>query len=140
MQNKNDRLAPLLVEAYEREEALYARIMDVVQEQHRVLSTEPDTEVVVDLCGLVQGLMKRISEVEAEIQPLKKQWLGRREGPDGKLAEVLDRIQDLINGIGQAQEQVQAMLLEHLVHERRQSAPGPVAVSARRAAAAYGTL
>jgi hypothetical protein len=135
-----EQLPTELLEAYEREEYLYARIMEVVEEQHRVLSGEPDTEVVVDLCGLVQGLMKQISDLEARIETVKQSWMRHRRDPEGRLAAVLDRIQDYIDRIGTTQEQVQAMLLDHLVQQRDESTAARADMNAHRAAAAYGAL
>lgn len=140
MQTERDRLVAELVKAYEREEALYARIMEVVEQQQRVLNTEPDTEVVIDLCGLVQGLMKQISDLERSIEPQKERWMQHRHDPEGRLGVVLDRIQDYIDRIGVAQEQVQAMLLEHMVQQRERTTAVRSGMSARRAAAAYGAL
>ena len=128
-----------LIEAYERERAVYDRIQEVVAEQSRLMTTAPDSRTVILLCELVQGLMGEIAAIEDGIQPLKTRWeQADRSDPDGELDAVLAGIQDAIQSITAAQERVQNTLLGHVRRDTMRARQARADINASRAGRAYG--
>lgn len=129
-----------LISAYRREERAYSRIMELVGEQDRIMSTRADPRALVELCGLVQGLMGEIGGIERTVEPVKRRWeaAGRRD-PEGELDAVLSAVQDSIDRIAGVQEHVRQLLVQYVGDEQRRTQAAQAGLTASRARAVYGS-
>ncbi|KPK66165.1 MAG: hypothetical protein AMK73_00730 [Planctomycetes bacterium SM23_32] len=126
-----------LVHAYRREEALYARVLELVQRQDEVMAAAPDPSCVLELCGDVERLMADIAAVEEAVGPAKKRWEETREDPKGELRAVLTSIEAIIAQVSEVQERVQRRLLDHIERQRQQTESARASVNASRARRLY---
>jgi len=126
-------LAEQLVAAYRQEEQLYGRVLEVVEEQSRVMSEQPSPRRVLELCRQVERLMADIEAVESSIRPAKEQWEKTRDDPTGELDEVLASIEKQIGRVGELQQKVQKHLLAYVEREKQTMDEARASVNARRA-------
>lgn len=125
-----------LMDAYRREEELYLRVLQLVEEQHRAMRDDADVTAVFGLCSRVEDLLDEIGVIEQDIQPAKQQWREAGDDPPEELESVLGRIQALIETTAGKQGKVQQWLAENLCR-RQASAAGRDDVSARRIRRSY---
>jgi hypothetical protein len=124
-------------QAYGREAELYGQVLELVEQQRRIMETAPDTGRVLALCGQVEGLMAAVADVEAAIAPARRRWEQDRQDPEGELAACLSTIEQTIQKVARAQEQVQAGLLAYMrAHQERTTAARTV-LNAGRARRLY---
>ncbi|MCK4282671.1 MAG: hypothetical protein KAX44_00015 [Candidatus Brocadiae bacterium] len=130
-------LAAQLTHAYRREEALYGQVMDLVDEQRRIMETEPDPSEVLLLCQQVEALMVQIEEIEAALQPARQQWQRNREDADGQLDAVLASVESVIAKIAELQRCVQQKLLAYMEGQKERTEGARAAINARKARRLY---
>lgn len=126
-----------LAEAYRREHALYIRIKGLVEEQVRIMETEPDPQAVLNLCGQVEELMAEIACIEQAIEPAKRHWEQDKNDPEGQLDRVLDAVETAIEQIALTQKRVQDALLGYMRVHRERTADARATISASRARSRY---
>jgi len=128
-----------LMDAYRREEELYVRVLQLVEEQHRAMKDDADVTAVFGLCSRVEDLLDEIAVIEDNIQPTKKQWQQQGDDLPDELESVLGRIQGLIEATAGKQGQVQQWLAENLGRRRQPVAAGTAGVQARQIRRSYGS-
>jgi len=132
-----NHLAVELMDAYRREEELYLRVLQLVEEQHRTMKEDEDVTSVFGLCSRVEDLLDEIGVIEQGIEPAKVQW--RKEGrkvPE-ELESVLGRIQVLIETTAGKQGRVQQWLASQLRQRAHVGGGEPVGVNAGRVRRSY---
>jgi hypothetical protein len=130
-------LCDQLVRAYREEEALYLRALALVERQGQVMAAGADAGQVLELCRDVEAVMAQIAAVEDAIAPAKKEWEKARPDPSGELRRLLLSIERAIERVGEAQERVQRLLLEHVRRRQEQTAGARASINATRARRLY---
>jgi len=130
-------IAAELTDAYRREEQLYLRILDLVEQQNRIMEEDPNPSVVLNLCGDVEGLLDQIADIEEAIAPAKKEWEQSKRQPPQGLDVVLGSIQGSIEKIALRQDHVRQGLMQYIQHHQDRVGRARASVNARRARVAY---
>ena len=134
-----NHVATELTDAYRREEELYLRVLQLVEEQNRAMKDDADLTAVFGLCSKVEDLLDEIAMIEENIQPAKEQWNERGEEPPEELECVLGRIQTLIQKTAGKQGKVQQWLARQLCSSNQVAESDPVGVNAGRVRRSYGS-
>ena len=121
-------LCSQLTRAYRQQERLYIRVRELVEEQSRIVETNPSPNDVLDVCNQVEALLAEIAVIEEAIKPAKQQWERAKRDPDGELDSVLGAIQKIIEDTARTQEKVQRRLVDYarLQKERANGARGSI--------------
>lgn len=128
--------AEQLLEAYRREEPIYRRVLELVEQQAQMMEQEPDPSRVLALCRRVEGLMDQIETIEEALQPAKTEW--ERSGtPHQALDELLAAIEGHIERTAEMQERVQQALLRYVEQQKRSTEQTRAQIKARRADRLY---
>ncbi|MFO7958566.1 MAG: hypothetical protein R6X33_15865 [Candidatus Brocadiia bacterium] len=130
-------LAEQLIAAYQQEKQLYDRVLELVDEQTRIMSEQPNPRRVLEICREVEDLMGDIEAVERAIRPLKQEWQETRSDPTGELDRLLASIEKQIERISERQQNVQEGLLAYVEREKQTMDEARASINARRAGNLY---
>jgi len=134
-----DPLIQQVVEAYRREETLYAHILATVEEQCDIMAKRPDPATVLQLCRQVEEVMVEITGIERDLEPAKERWEEIKNQLPKELDSSLASIQDAIEKITRGQAQVLDSLKDYVLKEQQTAESARATVNAHRAREAYGT-
>jgi hypothetical protein len=126
-----------LTEAYRQEEKLYLRILELVEQQGRIMEQQPDPAGVTELCCEVERLLERIAAIERDIAPAKSHWEGSAREISQELDDVLASIQSAIERTAEKQDEVRRKLMQYLRSRRGGDGAAGGRTAVRRARQAY---
>jgi len=131
IEDDTDHLAKRLLGSYTIEAEIYQTLLNLAREQGAILEAGDDIDRCAALFSRKDELLRSITRLEAEIEPLKRQWWRENAGLEARerLNGILDCILATIEAImDQEQRNEQLLLNRHaeveadLAHVQRGSA------------------
>ena len=115
-----------LVNGYSLEAEIYARLLEISRRQGELLEKDGDLDLCAQLFGEKDELLRAITTIEAELEPLKRKWWSQDIPPASRdhLNHILDTVLATIEQLMAQEQRNEQLLLDH--HERVQEELGQV--------------
>ncbi len=115
-----------LVSGYSLEAEIYARLLAISRRQGELLEEDGDLDLCAQLFAEKDELLRAITTIEAELEPLKRKWWSEEVPPTSRdrLNRVLDTVLASIEQLMAQEQRNEQLLLQH--HEKVQEELGQV--------------
>jgi hypothetical protein len=134
-----DRAEEKMMEAYSKQERIYADILELVKKQKKLLGEPSNRETarIVYLCEEVEQHLEKIEDIETRIEQEKRECLDSEDDLPQTLEEVLGRIAEKIEDTRRLQAEVQNKLAERVGGMSNEVAASDNPAARRRAQKMY---